>query len=140
MRQHPPARLLFVAVGAGLAAFFLVPRAWLTRNDVTTGRVYAAPATRVFAEAEAACRALPRWTVTETNAATGTLTAEVRTAFGGFTDDLTVTIVPVSPNEDRARVTIRSRSRIGRGDLGENARHIRALQKAMDARLPRAEE
>lgn len=117
-----------------------MPHAWLTTNDITTDRVYAAPVARVFAQAETACRALPRWTVTETNAAAGTLTAEVRTAFGGFTDDVTVTIVPVSPNEDRARVTIRSRSRVGRGDFGENARHIHALQKAMDARLPLAEE
>ena len=115
-----------------------MPHPWLTTNDVTTDRAYAVPATRVFAEAEAACRALPRWTVTKTDPVGNTLSAEVRTAFGGFTDDVTVSVVPDGP--DAARVTVRSRSRVGRGDLGENARHIRALQKAMDERLPRAQE
>ncbi len=115
-----------------------MPHLWLTTNDSTMGSVYAAPAAHVFAQTEAACRALPRWTVTKTDAAAGTLTAEVRTAFGGFTDDLTVLVVPNGP--DAARVTVRSRSRVGRGDLGENARHIRALQKVMDERLPRADE
>lgn len=127
----------------------MTPRAaWLTTNDVTTGRapgypdlqdrVYAAPAARVFAEADAACRSLARWIVAEQDPVAGRLEVNVRTALGGFTDDVTVVVVPAGPNA--ARVSVRSRSRVGRADLGENARHIRALQKVMDARLPRAEE
>ena len=110
-----------------------MPHLWLTTNDVTTDRVHAAPAAHVFAQAETACRSLPRWTVTKTDAAAGTLTVEVRTAFGGFTDDVTVLVTPDGP--DAARVTVRSRSRVGRGDFGENARHIRALLRALDVRL-----
>jgi uncharacterized protein (DUF1499 family) len=115
-----------------------MPHPWLTTNDVTTDRAYAVPATRVFAEAEAVCRALPRWTVTKTDPVEHTLSAEVRTAFGGFTDDVTVSVIPAG--SAAARVTVRSRSRVGRGDLGENARHVRALLRTLDALLPRAQE
>ena len=55
---------------------------------------------------------------------------------GLFTDDLTVT---VSPEGNNSRVVIRSHSRVGRADLGMNARHIRKLQAAMDDKLPVAQ-
>jgi uncharacterized protein (DUF1499 family) len=102
-------------------------------------RVYAVLPDRALAAVETAVRSLPRWSVTDLDPAASTLRAEVRTAVGGFTDDVTVQIRPDghAPNARRTRVTIRSRSRVGRADLGENARHIRALQRAMDARLPR---
>jgi len=84
-----------------------------------------------------AIRVLPRFTLEPGDAGTDTLCAEVKTALGGFTDEVTVRVRPAGPGGKHSRVTVRSRSRVGRGDLGENARHIRALQRAMDARLPR---
>jgi uncharacterized protein (DUF1499 family) len=125
-----------------------VPRAWLTGNDVTTGRhpgypdlrdrVYAVPPRHALMVAAAAVRTLPRWTVTEVDFAAGTLRAEVRTRIGGFIDDVIIQVSSLPGKEAHtARVNVRSRSRMGRADLGENARHIRALQRAMDARLPR---
>lgn len=135
--------LLFAALPAA-AALLLVPRPWLTSNDVTTGdapgypdlqdRVYDFPPDGTVTLAAAVAARIPRWKVVETDRATRTVHVEVRTALPLFTDDLTI---HVSPEGRNARVAIRSHSRVGRGDLGENARHIRALQSAMDARLPR---
>lgn len=149
-RRRRTARTVLVVFGGAAAAALLTlpPRAWFTTNDVSTDhapgypdlhdRVYAASLAQALAAAESVCRALPRWTVTKTDSANKEIVAQVRTALGGFTDDVTVTVTPAGPAGTHARVTIRSRSRVGRVDLGENARHIRALQKAMDARLPRA--
>jgi uncharacterized protein (DUF1499 family) len=49
-----------------------------------------------------------------------------------FTDDLTVTI---HPQDDHTYVDVKSRSRVGRGDFGENRRHILQLLHALDAQL-----
>lgn len=50
-----------------------------------------------------------------------------------FTDDLTVTI---SSHERGARLDVHSQARIGRGDFGENRRHVLQLLFALDAALP----
>jgi uncharacterized protein (DUF1499 family) len=55
-----------------------------------------------------------------------------------FTDDLVVTLSPVQePNTStpRTQVDVRSASRVGRSDLGENRRHIRQLLYQLDATL-----
>lgn len=49
-----------------------------------------------------------------------------------FTDDLTITI---EPHEGGSRVDVASASRVGQGDFGENARHVRQILSALDARL-----
>jgi uncharacterized protein (DUF1499 family) len=59
------------------------------------------------------------------------ITCEVPVLF--FMDDLNVTIHAQGEN---TRLNVESRSRIGRGDFGENRRHIRQLLNALDARLP----
>ena len=135
----PGLLLALVALGV-LALLFRVRLAWLTQNDVTTGesaaypelapRVYPAPPDRVFDVLEQAARSVPRWKVVRTDPRARLLEVEVRTAFFNFVDDLTA---KVEPAEGGSRVVIRSRSRVGRGDLGENARHIAALQGRMDA-------
>ena len=146
-----PSRVARIALGLaalGAAGALLVPRAWLTTNDVTTGRHpgypdlqdrrYDAPPAATLAAAADAARRLPRWRVVAVDQQDRTVRVEVRTGVGGFTDDLTVHVTPDGPDGGRSRVTVRSRSRVGRGDLGENARHIRALQAAMDRKLPPA--
>jgi fatty-acyl-CoA synthase len=86
--------------------------------------------------ASEAVRRLPGWRVLATDPASGIVRAEARRAFPfPASDEVTVT---VTPDGNGARVVIRSRSRVGKADLGENARHIRALQAAMDQRLPPA--
>jgi uncharacterized protein (DUF1499 family) len=134
--------LLLIGIAAA-AAIVLIPRAWLTANDVTTGaapaypdlrdRLYDMPPDQTLQVAAAVAGRIPRWKVVSTDRAGGVVHVEIRTALPFFTDDLTVHVHPEGRN---SRVTIRSRSRVGRGDLGENARHIRALQAAMDSKLP----
>jgi hypothetical protein len=51
-----------------------------------------------------------------------------------FTDDLTVTL---RRDGDYTIVDARSASRVGKGDFGENARHLRQLLRALDAELAR---
>jgi len=140
---------------AFVLALGVLERRWWTLNDITTGatpeypdlpsHVYAADATSARRAAETACAALPRWRMVPVASAESAiiapLHAEVRTAFFNFTDDVTVRFEPVNENSGTApqtRVVIRSHSRVGKGDLGENERHIRALQREMDARLPPA--
>lgn len=49
-----------------------------------------------------------------------------------FKDDLTVTL---HGNSKETTVNVRSASRVGRGDFGENRRHILQLLHALDERL-----
>ena len=126
-----------------MTGFFLVPRRWMTVNDVTTGQTpvypeivphrYAAGPDKVYAAARKAISMMARWKIVRENPAARRIEAEIRTAVFGFTDDVTIWI---EPDGAGSRVMIRSHSRIGRGDLGENARTIRALQREMDKRLP----
>ena len=126
------------AIGLGWAN-----RRLLTVNDVTTGeshaypelrsRVYYADPGAVLLAAEQAIKTLSRWTLERTDTENEALDCEVQTRLGGFTDDVTVYVTPLGHGQTRA--VIRSRSRVGRGDLGQNAAHIRELQDAMDAYL-----
>lgn len=127
--------------GAGYAAWankrlFLV-------SDVTTGesaayphlrsRVYYAEPATALAAAQQAIRSLPRWRVVFADTDNDAVEAEAETLVGGFLDDVTVYAIP--QGHGQTRITIRSRSRVGGGDLGQNAAHIRELQQAMDERL-----
>jgi len=52
-----------------------------------------------------------------------------------FTDDLEVTI---KGNDDgTVEVNVRSESRVGKSDFGENARHVRKLLSALDQKMKR---
>jgi len=108
--------------------------AWARENDITTSSAsypelapqrFQAPPDRVFEAIRGAAAEIPRWRVVRSDPGERRVEVEVRTALFGFVDDLTAW---VEPAEGGSRVMIRSRSRVGRGDLGENARHIRALQ------------
>lgn len=131
---------------AGAAA--LGYAAWSNRrlflvNDITTGesaayphlrsRVYYADLSTALVAAEQSIRNMTGWRVVYVDAENDALEAEAETPVGNFLDDVTVYCTPLGHGQ--TRVTIRSRSRIGRGDLGQNALHIRELQDAMDARL-----
>lgn len=139
--------VLLGALGLVVGAW-AVPRAWLTSNDVTTAghpgypdlrdRCYDATPDETLAAVRTIATGLPRWRVAGADAQGGFVWVVVRTAVGGFVDDLTVHVRAGTTGDKTTCVTIRSRSRVGRADLGENARHIRALQAAMDRTLSRA--
>jgi len=96
------------------------------------GRTYAVPFAAVWravlAEAEAR-----RWTVLETDPAAGEVHAEARTRLWKFTDDVWVRL---SLDEDaQTRLDMVSASRVGRADLGTNARRIARFLRGVDRRL-----
>lgn len=140
-RKLAPAVAVVLAVV--LAAGFASLAAWPPINDVTTGetpeypelqpRAYAFSRPRVVAAAVEAVGALRRFDLVSVDEDAGVVEATARTRSGLFTDDVTVRVE--ANGEAGSIVFVRSRSRVGRGDLGQNARNIRALQEAMDASL-----
>jgi uncharacterized protein (DUF1499 family) len=112
-------------------------------SDVTSGESTAYPDLRshvYYAEPIAALqiavqtiKQLPRWRVVHIDSELFSIEAEVESMVGRLLDDVTVTIEKLG--DHRVRATIRSRSRQGSGDLGQNAQHIRVLQNDMDAKL-----
>ena len=126
-----------VLVAARLVAALI----WPTINDVRTGgtpeyadlqpQQFRLPRERVFAAALEAAQALG-WKVTSQDAARGEIQAVATTQVFHFKDDVTVTL---GDREGAAVVDVRSHSRIGKGDLGVNARRIRAFQAELAKRL-----
>jgi hypothetical protein len=77
-----------------------------------------------------------RWRVVDTRDPTptrpeGRIEAVARTPIMGFRDDVAIRI---RPEDDGARIDMRSASRYGRHDLGANASRIRGLLEEIDAR------
>ena len=79
-----------------------------------------------FARALAAAEAMG-WEVVGRDAAAGTIEAVDTTKWFGFKDDIAIRVSAAdagSPN--LSRVDVRSKSRVGRSDLGTNAQRIRS--------------
>ena len=118
----------------------------LTRNVAETrpdardprlrGRAYAVPLAHVWDAVLETARATPGWTVTDAGA--GTIQAEARTRLWRFTDDVAIRIF--LDGNGLTRVDLRSSSRVGRADLGANARRVARFLHAVDARLRPADE
>lgn len=90
------------------------------------------PVDEAFRRAEAAGRRLG-WDMVALVAAEGRIEATDTTLWFGFTDDIVVRVRPVEGETDGARIDVRSVSRVGRSDVGANARRIRAfLQQLQD--------
>lgn len=92
---------------------------------------FPAPPDRVFARAVDVARGLG-WEIVATVPAEGRLEATDRTRWFGFRDDV---VVRVRPEGAGTRVDVRSVSRVGRSDLGTNARRIRAFLDSLRAGL-----
>lgn len=93
----------------------------------------ALPPEQAFARVEAAARVMG-WRVIASAPSEGRLEASDTTRWFGFTDDI---VVRVKPAPTGSRIDVRSASRVGRSDLGVNARRIRALLAALSAPTPR---
>ena len=72
------------------------------------------------------------WQIVATAPAEGRLEATDRTRWFGFRDDV---VVRVRPDGAGSRVDVRSVSRVGRSDLGTNARRIQAFLAALRTAL-----
>ena len=86
----------------------------------------AAPPAQAFDDALAVARGMG-WTIVAADARAGRIEASDTTLWFAFTDDIVirVTACPTGANTNASRIDIRSVSRLGRSDLGANARRIR---------------
>jgi uncharacterized protein (DUF1499 family) len=139
--MHAPLKVLLVlAVAAGAVALTRWPRI----NDVETGRTpeypdltvqrFTAGEERVTRAARAAVAALPGWELVGSGRgpAGAELQAVARTRVLRFKDDVTVRI---RRRAGLAEVSVRSRSRVGKADFGQNARNIRAFQAELERQM-----
>lgn len=101
------------------------------RPELRTPSYTVAPATLYRAVREAMERL--GWRLVEQDPAAGRLASVVRTPLWHFRDDVTVTIL--EPPGGGSALYVRSASRVGRGDLAANTRHVRDLLDAVRARL-----
>ena len=132
-------QLLLVAfVVAALWAIFSWPRI----NDVETGQtpeyrdltpqVYtAAQPQHVFAAAKKTVEHLPHWTLVGSGSGPGGSTIQAVCSLPLLPVKYDVTI-KVTHEPDRTVVHVRSRSRLGPWDFGQNARNIRAFLAQLD--------
>jgi uncharacterized protein (DUF1499 family) len=88
------------------------------------------PPGAAFARVRAAARAMPDWEITFEDPAAGFLEGVATTALFRFRDDF---VVRVRPRDGGSRVDMRSKSRDGRGDIGANAKRIRAFWASLTA-------
>ena len=84
------------------------------------------PPARAYESALAVARQMC-WKIVDADQAEGRIEATATTRWFGFKDDVVIRIAPSADNG--SRVDIRSVSRVGRSDLGTNARRIRAFLK-----------
>jgi uncharacterized protein (DUF1499 family) len=89
------------------------------------------PPERAIDEAALVARELG-WEIVAVDRRRGVLEAIDTTFWFRFKDDVVVRVRASGPS--RARVDVRSKSRVGRGDLGANARRIRMFSAALRAR------
>lgn len=90
-----------------------------------------APREKVFEAAEAVIAAMGLELV-DANAGEGRIEATQTSLLYGFKDDVVVRITSAA---DATRVDVRSKSRVGRSDLGQNARRIRTFLQKLSAKL-----
>jgi uncharacterized protein (DUF1499 family) len=89
------------------------------------------PRDEVFAAAEAAARGMG-WEIVAADAALGRIEATETTDWFRFRDDV---VIRISAAGDMTEVDIRSKSRVGMGDMGANAARIRAFLVALQSEL-----
>lgn len=86
-----------------------------------------APEPKAFAAALETARDLG-WVIVDSVPDAGRIEATDRTFWYGFTDDI---VIRVAAEADGSRVDIRSVSRVGKSDLGTNARRIRKFMASL---------
>lgn len=139
-------RLLIAAsvlVGLLISGLLVAASIWPVINAVETGKTreypevqpqyYSTEPLRVFQESEGAIKATEGWTLVEADEADKTLRATTITPVVNFQQTITVRVEPVT--EFVTRVHVRSASKSGKGDFGQNARNIETFFEELDNRL-----
>jgi uncharacterized protein (DUF1499 family) len=85
------------------------------------------PPDKAFEQALAATRKMG-WVIVDANRADGRIEATDTTFWFGFKDDI---VIRVTPADNGSRVDIRSVSRVGKSDVGMNAKRIRKYFKEL---------
>jgi hypothetical protein len=118
MREVTKVALAVLAIGAAIAY-----TRWPRINDVETGRTPEYDDLRI-----------QRFTATEERVTRSARAAglDARTRVLRFKDDVTVRI---RKKDDLTEVSVRSRSRVGKADFGQNARNIRAFQAELERQM-----
>jgi uncharacterized protein (DUF1499 family) len=129
--------LLAILIGLRIVAALI----WPTINDVKTGETpeyadlrpqrFNQPYESIFDAALATAQALG-WEVTAQDRGQGEIRAVATTPIFRFKDDVTITVRREGAG---TVVNVRSHSRIGKGDLGTNARRIRHFQAELAKRI-----
>lgn len=132
--------VVLLIVIAGVGAYV----AWPQINVVETGRTpeypeldprtYALASARVYSATVETLASLPRWRLVGSGSGKeATAIHAIRTTrIFRFEDDVTITIRPIGKG---TLVNVRSASRVGRVDFGQNARNIEELFAALDSRI-----
>lgn len=98
--------------------------------DLRAAKLDAAPPA-ALERAERVAAAMPMWTITQVDAAQGTIEAIAESRVFGFQDDVVIR-VRADADGSGSVVDVRSKSRDGRGDMGANAARIRAYVEALE--------
>lgn len=135
-------------MGRGIETVWRTLWAALTVNDVTAGSseaypglqppVVTGPKNRILEDSQEVFEELgPLWSLDEIKPEEGLLTGTVQTPWLKFVDNFEVRLQPATNQENPAwEVVARSRSRIGKGDLGKNARNIRRFYRTLQKKCP----
>ena len=136
---------ILAIAGAVVLGAVLLLTAWPLINVVETGttpeypdlqaRIYRAEVSQVFDAALHAVDRMPRWTILAYQQESGEIEAEAKSLVFRFVDDV---VIRVTSQGASTVVSVRSASRIGRGDFGQNARNIRAFLRELDRQVERA--
>ena len=86
---------------------------------------------KVFEAAKAAIASMGMHLV-DADPSQGRIEANQTSLLYGFTDDM---VVRIAPGADGTKVDVRSKSRVGRSDLGQNAKRIRIFLQKLQANL-----
>lgn len=138
-----PKWAILAAVGAvTVVAAIALLKSWPVINIVETGqtpeypdiqpRHYAAGRERVFEAVLRAVSRMPRWTLISSPPGQRGFRVEAKTMLLRFVDDVTIRL---TEHEGGTVVNVRSASRVGRGDFGQNARNIRAFLLELDRQM-----
>jgi hypothetical protein len=131
---NPPA---FVAITADVRGPDTVPVSYDPAFAAIQAKGYPALAGVVLADAPAAAfdKALATakakgWTIVASDAASGRIEATDTVPWWGFKDDI---VIRLTAEGTGTRVDVRSKSRVGKGDLGVNAQRIKDFLAALAA-------
>lgn len=100
-----------------------------------------APVTLELPREQALARALEAaeslgWRIVDVDEPRGRIEATDTTFFFGFKDDVVIRVSADAADPDRSRIDVRSISRVGRSDVGANARRIERFLEQLQATRP----